>query len=147
MKHALIVVALVGCGPKQRVVSRDAPVPWESSGIEWATPPPLAAPLPFAAPQLDETTLANGVRVIVARNPRLPIVAITAVMDGAGSREDRDAPGLAAVTADMLAEGTVSRSGSMLQRSLRDLRHSDPVPRRTVETLKDDIQWVKEQRP
>jgi cation transport ATPase len=36
---------------------------------------------------------------------------------------------------------------SMLRRGLRDLKRTDPTPRRTVESIKDDIQWAKEQRP
>jgi Flp pilus assembly protein TadB len=35
----------------------------------------------------------------------------------------------------------------MLQRGLKELKRTDPTPRRTVETIKDDIQWAKEQRP
>ena len=35
---------------------------------------------------------------------------------------------------------------TMLQRALRDLKRTDPTPRRTVESIKDDIQWAKEQR-
>jgi len=35
----------------------------------------------------------------------------------------------------------------MLQRGLKNLKRTDPTPRRTVETIKDDIQWAKEQRP
>jgi xanthine/uracil permease len=35
----------------------------------------------------------------------------------------------------------------MLQRGVKDLKGTDPTPRRTVETIKDDIQWAKEQRP
>lgn len=35
----------------------------------------------------------------------------------------------------------------MLQRGLKQLRQVDPAPRRTMETLKDDVQWAKEQRP
>jgi membrane protein implicated in regulation of membrane protease activity len=35
----------------------------------------------------------------------------------------------------------------MLQRGLRKLKQTDLTPRRTVETLKDDVQWAKEQRP
>lgn len=34
----------------------------------------------------------------------------------------------------------------MLKRGLNDLKHVDITPRRTVETLKDDVQWAKEQR-
>jgi hypothetical protein len=35
---------------------------------------------------------------------------------------------------------------TMLQRGLRDLKQTDPTPRRTVESIKEDIQLVKEQR-
>jgi hypothetical protein len=35
----------------------------------------------------------------------------------------------------------------MLQRGVQHLKRIDPTPRRTVETIKDDIQWAKEQRP
>jgi uncharacterized membrane protein YqjE len=35
----------------------------------------------------------------------------------------------------------------MLQGGLRKLKQTDLTPRRTVETLKDDVQWAKEQRP
>jgi hypothetical protein len=33
----------------------------------------------------------------------------------------------------------------MLQRGLKELKRVDLSPRRTVETLKDDVQWAKEQ--
>jgi hypothetical protein len=35
----------------------------------------------------------------------------------------------------------------MLQRGVKELKRVDLAPRRTVETLKDDVQWAKEQRP
>jgi uncharacterized membrane protein YqjE len=35
----------------------------------------------------------------------------------------------------------------MLRRGLTDLRRTDPAPRRTLETLKEDVQWMKEHRP
>lgn len=35
----------------------------------------------------------------------------------------------------------------MLQRGLKNLKQVDPTPRRTVDTIKDDIEWAKEQRP
>ena len=34
----------------------------------------------------------------------------------------------------------------MLNRGLKELKRVDLSPRRTVETLKDDVQWAKEQR-
>jgi hypothetical protein len=35
----------------------------------------------------------------------------------------------------------------LVQRGLKDLKRTDPAPRRTMGTIKDDIQWAKEQRP
>ena len=35
----------------------------------------------------------------------------------------------------------------MLQKGLRDLKTVDPAPRRTVESVKEDIQTIKERRP
>jgi len=35
---------------------------------------------------------------------------------------------------------------AMLNRGLKELKRVDLAPRRTVETLKDDVQWAKEQR-
>jgi hypothetical protein len=35
----------------------------------------------------------------------------------------------------------------MLQKGLRDLKTMDPAPRRTVESVKEDIQAIKERRP
>jgi uncharacterized membrane protein YqjE len=54
------------------------------------------------------------------------------------------APWLAALVVGVVLAviGTV-----MLRGGLRDLRHMDPAPRRTVESIKDDIELVKEQRP
>jgi VIT1/CCC1 family predicted Fe2+/Mn2+ transporter len=55
--------------------------------------------------------------------------------------------GLATWLAALLVGAALAVVGYvMLQRGLRDLRQIDPTPRRTVETLKDDVQWAKEQR-
>lgn len=35
----------------------------------------------------------------------------------------------------------------MLRRGITDLKRTDPAPRRTLETIKEDIEWVKEHRP
>ena len=35
----------------------------------------------------------------------------------------------------------------LVQKGLTNLKRTDPTPRRTVESIKDDIQWAKEQRP
>jgi hypothetical protein len=37
--------------------------------------------------------------------------------------------------------------GLMLLRGARDLKETDPAPRRTLEHIKEDVQWMKEHRP
>ncbi|MFL5495082.1 MAG: phage holin family protein [Gemmatimonadales bacterium] len=55
--------------------------------------------------------------------------------------------GLAPWLAALLVAVVLAGAGyAMLQRGLRDLKHTDPTPRRTVESIKEDIQWAKEHR-
>lgn len=35
----------------------------------------------------------------------------------------------------------------LLRRGLNRIKHIDPTPRRALESLKDDVQWAKEQTP
>ena len=35
----------------------------------------------------------------------------------------------------------------LLRRGIIDLKRTDPTPRRTIETIREDIEWVKERRP
>lgn len=59
-----------------------------------------------------------------------------------------DPVGLAPWLAALLVGAVMATIGYvMLQRGLKDLKRTDPTPRRTVDSIKDDIQWAKEQRP
>ena len=73
--------------------------------VDWTVPPPLAARVRFEPPRAEHFLLANGLRVVLVENHRLPLVAIAAVSLAAGSREDGERHGLAALTADLLDEG------------------------------------------
>jgi hypothetical protein len=55
--------------------------------------------------------------------------------------------GVAPWLAALLVGGALAVAGyMMLQKGMTDLKRTELVPTRTVETLKDDVQWVKEQR-
>ena len=59
-----------------------------------------------------------------------------------------DPVGLKPWLAALLVGGALGVTGwVMLQGGLKHLKRTDPTPRRTVDTLKQDIQWAKEQRP
>ena len=59
-----------------------------------------------------------------------------------------DPVGLAPWLAALLVGALLAGGGYMMLRGgLRELKQLDPAPRRAVESIKDDIQMVKERRP
>jgi zinc protease len=84
-------------------------------------PPPVAPAVAPVLPKPAERTLPNGLRVIVARSSDLPLVtADLTVKTGAWA----DPPGLAgaaSMTADMLTEGTATRSSQEIARQVEAL--------------------------
>jgi cytochrome c-type biogenesis protein CcmH/NrfG len=55
--------------------------------------------------------------------------------------------GLAAWVSALIIGALLGVAGYvMLRNGLQDLKRMDPTPHRTVETLRDDLMWVKEQR-
>jgi len=73
--------------------------------------PAPAAPRPFEFPEPATKTLSNGLRVFVVTDHREPAVAARLVIMTAGSVQDPgSAPGLAQMTANLLTQGTATRS-------------------------------------
>ncbi|MDO9224024.1 MAG: pitrilysin family protein [Caulobacter sp.] len=72
-------------------------------------PPPLGAPVSPTLPTPSEKTLANGLRVIVARSSSLPLVtADLTVMSGAAA-DPAGRAGASSMMAELLTEGTTTR--------------------------------------
>ena len=66
-------------------------------------------------PKPQETTLPNGLRVLILEDHRFPLVTANLLILGAGATaEPADLPGLAATTAGMLKEGTAARSSKQI---------------------------------
>lgn len=76
--------------------------------------PAPGAVRPYAFPDADETVFANGLRVMVVRMPRLPIVTVLALVDAGAVGDPTGAEGVAALTARTLAEGTASLDGAAI---------------------------------
>ncbi|MQF96085.1 MAG: insulinase family protein [SAR202 cluster bacterium] len=72
-------------------------------------PPPKSEPS-FTPPTPSGTKLSNGMGVTVVEQRGMPIVAFGLLMDAGASRDPQDLPGLAGFTAQMLPEGTTSRT-------------------------------------
>lgn len=107
--------------PPKRVVKYAGPVFQLAPPAQRLKPPPIGAPVQPILPKPTERTLANGLRVIVARSSDLPLVtADLTVKTGAWA----DPPGLAGatdMTADMLTEGTRTRSAREIARQVEAL--------------------------
>ena len=76
---------------------------------------PGAAPSPtFSPPVPTRATLSNGMKVVLVEKPGLPVVAQGLLLRAGGITDPADKPGIASLTATMLAEGTTTRSSRQI---------------------------------
>jgi len=76
-------------------------------------------------PKPQQAVLPNGLRLIVLEDRRVPRITVDLRIPGAGGYYDPvDLPGLATVTADMMREGTTSRSSSQISEQLETIAAS-----------------------
>jgi zinc protease len=88
----------------------------------WRRTPPKPGPAPrFTLPQGESFKLPNGLTVIVHPNPALPLVAAELVVKSGSDANPSDQPGLAGFTAQMLDEGTVTRSAPRIADEIAQL--------------------------
>jgi zinc protease len=76
---------------------------------------------PYDFPAVHRAELANGVRVIVAPMPRLPLVTAIALVDAGAVAELRGRDGVASLTARSLIEGAAGLDGAALASRLERL--------------------------
>jgi zinc protease len=72
-------------------------------------PPPLA-PRPISIPTRRETTLANGLTLVVVEDTRLPLVSYRLAFRVGGAFDPPELPGLIDLLAGLMPEGTASRT-------------------------------------
>jgi zinc protease len=107
--------------PPKTVASYDGPVYTLAPEGERETPPAIGEPVEPVLPTPAERTLANGLRVIVARSSDLPLVtADLTVKTGAWADPDGLA-GAASMMAGMLTEGTKTRSAQQIASQVESL--------------------------
>jgi zinc protease len=72
----------------------------------------------LAAPLAHREALPNGVRLLVAPRPGVPIAVVRAYIRAGSAFDPPDAPGLANLTAELLTRGTARRTGPELDRAI-----------------------------
>jgi zinc protease len=96
-----------------------APVPQQAPAQLVAQMPAPAPPKPYHFPAVATKTLANGMRVFVVTSPEMPAVSARLLLVSAGSVNDPEGkPGVAAMTANMLTQGTVNRTAQQIAESI-----------------------------
>ncbi len=83
--------------------------------------PPVGAAIAPVLPKPAEKTLANGLRVIVAHSSDLPLVSADLTIRTGGWADPAGLSGVAGMTADMLTEGTKTRSAREIARQTEAL--------------------------
>lgn len=106
---ALVVglgLAGAGCTSSKSNVRDDGPAPRVPPNEPWRSERPAPGPVPeVKLPTFETTTLKNGLTVLVAHEPALPIVEMSVIVRGGGLHESAREAGLASLTYDMLDEG------------------------------------------
>lgn len=78
--------------------------------LDRSAPPAPGRSRPFHFPPFLRQTLANGLEVLAARLPGVPLVSLELVTPAGGQLDPRGREGLAALTAGVIDEGTERRS-------------------------------------
>lgn len=93
-------------------VRYDGPVTTLAPEAERVAPPPPGQPVSPVLPSPVEKTLANGLRVIVAKSSDLPLITADLTVKGGASADPAGLAGVSSLTAELLTEGTQTRSAT-----------------------------------
>ena len=85
------------------------------------TPPPPAPPRQVRIPTPAESTLPNGLQVIVVEKHGIPLVAARLLVRSGEEADPSDLPGLADMTATLLTKGTKTRNAEQIAREVEVL--------------------------
>ena len=83
--------------------------------------PEPAEPRPPKFPPIQEKTFGNGLRVIVVERPGLPLVSAEVLLASGSEADPPAASGLATFTADLLTQGTGTRTATQIAREVEAL--------------------------
>ncbi len=83
--------------------------------------PVVREPKPFAVPKVEERTYTNGMRLALLPFSATPTARIELVIRSGAADESGFQPGVAQMVAQLLLEGTLSRSGASIARLVSDL--------------------------
>jgi len=84
-------------------------------------PPEIGQPPEPRLPKLERLTLSNGLRVVVAERHEIPLVNLSLLVDSGYAADQSASPGAARLTANLLDQGTKTRSALEISEQLAQL--------------------------
>jgi zinc protease len=75
-------------------------------GVDRSRLPPLGAETGFTFPEIRRRSLPNGLRICTVEHHAVPLISVLLLMPVGASADPPDRPGLAAITGDLLDEGS-----------------------------------------
>lgn len=91
------------------------------TGVDRARPPVPGALRPFDFPAFTRERLTTGLEIVLAPRSEVPLVEILLQLPAGGDRNPLERPGLSALTASLIDEGTVRRSGPEIAAAIERL--------------------------
>ena len=89
--------------------------------LDRSQPPALGQPESLRLPPMQRTTLANGLKVVLAERHDAPVVNFSLLVDSGYASDPARLPGLASLALQMLEEGTPTRSSLRISEELEGL--------------------------
>lgn len=118
----MFIFALLACAAAfaQAPSQQKAAPPPAASSAQLAPQIPGAAPAKsYKFPPVASRTLANGMRVFVVSSNTMPAITVRMVLTAAGSVNDpKGKPGIAAMTANLITQGTDKRSAQQIAEAI-----------------------------
>jgi zinc protease len=97
-----------------------APTKFMTEDFRKSAPAPLA-PVAFNIPQPFQTTLPNGLKIVVFEDKKLPLVSFRLIFRSGDINDPADSTGLSSALASMLNEGTENYSSKQLAEEIERL--------------------------
>jgi zinc protease len=95
--------------------AKEKPPPAAVDPLAWrATPPPPGPEREWTPPVPKDFRLSNGIRVILVENPTLPVLSLEVFVAVGREANPAGKAGLGSLTADILTEGTTTRTGEQI---------------------------------
>ena len=112
---------LAACGGNTVPAAMDGPAPAgpsQPAAQARQTPPPPMPARPLEFPAFDESTLPNGMRLIVVEDHDQPVANVNLYISAGSATDPAAKAGLAALAADVITRGTATRSAQEISNTI-----------------------------